>query len=119
MVSVSSLPLGESLFAPHVLLLDGKGGVRRELTGDSFVFRGQAQQATARLQASDRFVVVRSDAQRVGSKISRVTGSVRNTLISTGFAFVPVNTGSESEQTLTLSHSGTITVTSELMPAAP
>lgn len=109
-VSVASEPLGESIFAPRLLLLDDKGAVQREIRRDAFMFRGGALTALIRVRGSDRYLVIASDPDGVGKNVSRVQGATQANVVSNGMMGFVVNTGSETKTNLTYSHGGSVKV---------
>src|ERR1700761_5761452 len=72
LVSVTSDPIGEGLFSPHVLMLDGGGNILREIPRDSFNFHGASLKVGIRVHAGERYVLVLSDPQTVGGGLTQV-----------------------------------------------
>lgn len=109
-VSVASEPLGQSIFAPQLLLLDGTGKLLREVSRDDFAFRGGALTALIRAHENERYLVILSDPKMVGQNVSRIAGAVNVQTVSTGVVMFNMYSGSESTSSLTYSHGGTVKV---------
>jgi hypothetical protein len=115
-VSVASLPRGNALLSPFLMLLDEKGVPLRELPSETFLFRGQGFAANFRARDNEYFLVIASDPAAVGQTTSRIVGATQGTTASTGTAFFMIYTGSESKSTLTHAHSGTLNVSVRPVP---
>ncbi len=115
-VSVSSEPLGQGLFAPHLLLLNDAGQLRRELPRDSFMFHGAALAVSIRIHAGEHFLIVASDSDATGQQISRLVASTQVTAAAGPGVYVVVHTGAESTNSYTYAHNGVITVAAEKIP---
>jgi hypothetical protein len=122
LVSVTSTPLGAGLFSPHVLMLDERENVVREIARDAFMFHGNKLYVGIRLHPEERYLIVASDPQSVGSQISRITESTSTaggSAIGGGvIVFYTIHSGSDRESNFTYSHNGTVTVSAEPMPKA-
>jgi hypothetical protein len=112
-ISVASEPMGVSIFAPQVELLDEKGKVVREIPRDDFMFRGGALTALIRAHAAERYLVVASDPQEVGHNETTVVGATQQQMMSSGTAMFMIYTGSETKSDLTYSHGGTVKVVAQ------
>jgi hypothetical protein len=115
-VSVSSEPLGQGLFAPHLLLLDDAGKMQRQLPHDSFMFHGAALAAKIRIHAGERFLVVASDSDSTGQQISRIVASTQTATSSGGGLVISIHTGSEDTNNYTYAYNGVVTVAAEKIP---
>lgn len=109
-ISVASEPMGASIFAPQVRMLDEKGNVVREIPRDDFMFRGGALTALVRAHAGERYLVVASDPKEVGHNETQVIGATQQQMMSTGTAMFMMYTGSETKSDLAYSHGGTVKV---------
>ncbi|MEP0708178.1 hypothetical protein [Parvibaculum sp.] len=117
-VTVRSLPSTSGILAPRIVLLDKDGGMLRELDREAVHFRGTALTAMLRTRPEERYLVVASDPDVVGSDISRVHGAVNQQMVSTGAVMFTVYTGSESTANMTYAHNGTIQVSARAIPTA-
>lgn len=116
MVAVSSMPVGQGLFTPRVVLLDAGGTALRELPRDLFMFHGSALYAAARLHAGDHFLLVGSDPQTAGQTVSQIVGSTQTTSSTSGGVTFTIHTGREATNVYTYAHSGSVTVTVKPIP---
>ena len=122
LVSVTSMPQGQTLFAPRVLMLDDGGRPMREVSRDIFVFHGPALYLGLRVRAGERYLVVASDPKFVGQQVSHIQSATQSNTIgaatTAGAIFVNVNTGSETTSDYTYAHNGSITVAATPVPKA-
>jgi hypothetical protein len=121
LVDVTSAPLGEGLFSPHVLMLDSDGNILRDVPRDSFSFHGPALHIGIRAHADETYVLVASDPKTVGSGISQIfdgTTLTSTTTISKGGAtFTSAsNWGHENTLGLTYSYNGIVSVLLQSVP---
>ncbi|WP_185680937.1 MalM family protein [Parvibaculum sedimenti] len=116
-ISVASEPIGQSIFAPQLMLLDQKGAVLRRIPRDDFMFRGGALTALIRAHDAERYLVVISDPKMVGQNISQVAGATTATPVTNGIVGFVAYTGSESTTNLTYSHGGTVKVVAQTLGA--
>lgn len=120
LVSVLSDPLGQGVFAPRVIVLDGDQHIMRELPRDSFMFHGASLYVGIRLHAGERYLIVASDPKTVGQQYTQASEStqVAAGAVVTGAAvgFFTVHTGSDSTSIYTYSYNGTVKVTAQPMP---
>jgi hypothetical protein len=122
LVSVTSYPQGQTLFAPRVMILDETGQPMREVSRDLFVFHGPALYLGLRVRAGERYLVVASDPKCVGQQVSHIQSATQSNTaaaVTTGGAiFVNINTGSETTSDYTYAHNGSITVAATPVPRA-
>jgi hypothetical protein len=117
LLTVTSTPLGDTLLAPRLVLLDATGGVLREVPRDDFRFQGTALNAVLRAAPAERYLVVASDAPSVGRQISHILGESRATPVPVGIGAVAIiHSGSERQQVITYAHNGRVTVLAQPMP---
>ncbi|MEJ1969802.1 MAG: hypothetical protein WDN03_14375 [Rhizomicrobium sp.] len=109
-VSVSSVPMGRSTFAPRAILLDSAGNVMRELPDGSFLFRGANLTALFRAHPGERYMAVASDTHLVGRPISRLQENTQVRGAAAGGFYFEIHTGSEQTHDSTWSHNGQIVV---------
>jgi hypothetical protein len=109
-ISLSSVPLGRSLFAPHASVLDAQGAVLRELATSSFMFRGTNLTVLYRSHPGERYLLVASDPPNVGKPLSRINETVQQTVASTGYATFVMYTGSDIPMSTTWAHNGQVIV---------
>ena len=122
LVSVTSIPQGQTLLAPRVMMLDESGQSMREISRDTFVFHGPALYLGLRVRAGERYIVVASDPKFVGKQVSHIqSATMSNTFgaaTASGAVFVNVNTGAETATDYTYAHNGSITVAATPVPKA-
>lgn len=117
-ISVASQPMGQSIFAPQLMLLDQKGAVVREIPRDDFMFRSGALTALVRAHEAERYLVIASDPKMVGQNLSQVAGATAGTPMSNGVITFMVYTGSESATNLTYSYGGSVEVMARALSAS-
>jgi hypothetical protein len=105
-ISVASTPQGEALFPPHIQLLNEAGALARDIPDSLFLFRGFDMSAELRSHPAEHFLLVRSNSDLVGKKLSRISANV--TMTSTGYA--NIYSGADVTTNLTFSYSGQLTV---------
>jgi hypothetical protein len=106
-VSVSSVPLGRSVFAPRAAILDAQGAELRRLPTSSFLFRGSNLTALFRSHDGDRYLLVTSDLSSVGKPLRRSQESVQIYTTSSGFT---IHTGTDVLSESTWSLNGQVAV---------
>jgi len=117
LLTVTSTPLGDTLFVPRLLLLGAQGQVLREVARDDFMFHGTALYAGLRAAPAERYLIVASDAPSVGQRVSHIVGESRAIPVPVGIGAVAlVRSGSERQQVITYAHNGRVTVTAQPMP---
>lgn len=123
LVTVMSSPLGEGLFSPHLLMLDPEGKILREVPRDAFSFHGSALHVGIRMHAEERYLLVASDPQTVGTDISRIVDGTTTSTTTTyfkggGSISSSASFGKEDTLKLTYAHNGTVSVLVQPMPKA-
>jgi hypothetical protein len=119
LLTVTSAPLGDTLFSPRLLLLDEQGNVLREVPRDDFMFHGVALYAGLRAAPAERYLIVASDAASVGQQVSHILGESHLTPVPIGIVGVAIiHSGSEKQQVITYAHNGRVTVAAQPMPKA-
>jgi hypothetical protein len=109
-ISLSSIPLGRSLFAPKASALDAQGAVIRDLPVGSFMFRGTSLTALYRSHAGERYLLVASDPPSVGKPLARVSESVTTTVVPVGVGYAAIYTGNDIVANTTWSHNGEVAI---------
>lgn len=110
MLAVRSVPVGEGLFVPHLLLLDGTGAVQREVEQSALQFRGETLTAFIRLHPGERYLVVGSTPQTVGQTDSRVVERTVATSSSGGGVHFTYHSGYDETRDYVYAHGGKIFV---------
>lgn len=118
MITVVSIPRGETLLSPRLQLRDEGGALLREVPRSAFLFSGNTLQVQLRHHAGERHLVVMSDSATVGQSISQIAGQTQASGVMAGGVYVPINTGTESATKLTFSHNGKLTVVFAPIPDA-
>lgn len=111
-ISIDSIPVGDSLFAPEVLMLDADGAVRRTLPWERFNRRGSQLNATVFVDQQnnrdERYLVVKSANAAVGRRGSRLdSGSFFLPLFNVLFPVMYVH-GTETAREYVLAHDGLV-----------
>jgi hypothetical protein len=122
LVAVTSVPQGQTLFVPRVMMLDEAGRQLREVSRDTFVFHGPALYLGLRVRPAERYLVVASDPKFVGQQVSHIQSATMSntygTFTAAGAIYVNINTGSEAALDYTYAHNGSITVAATPVPKA-
>ena len=119
LLTVTSAPLGDTLFSPRLMLLDEQGNVLREVPRDEFMAHGVALYAGLRAAPAERYLIVASDAPSVGQHMSHIIGESHVTPVPIGIGAVAIiNSGSEKQQVITYAHNGRVTVSAQPIPKA-
>jgi len=116
LVTVLSTPIGQGLFAPRLLVLDAQGATIREIPKDSFTFHGAVLHAAIRAHADERYLIVASDPASVGQTVSQLSEATQSTLLCGPMLCSAYHSGSETSNTLTFAHNGSITVSAQPVP---
>jgi len=118
MLTVRSVPLGRTLLAPRVRLLDASGKEVRRVEADGFLFRGQGLTALVRLRPEEVFVVVGSSPVMAGQGFDRLQTDVRTQVIPIGVGVVMMPVGSEATRQMMFSHNGRVVLETRPMDSA-
>jgi hypothetical protein len=116
-VRLTAAPWGDTILAPRAQFLDSDGGAKRSTGHADFTFRGNTLAAFLRSHADEKFLVVSSDPDVLGTSVSRINESVRTQAMSTGMVFFTMYTGSDTATNLVLSPAGNVGVTLSPVPA--
>ena len=121
-LSVRSVILGQTVFAPRMELLDGEGHVLRDIPRSAFMFHGASLYAAVRSHADDRYLVVISDARTVGETRTQVHEAVvhseAETVTPSAVVAFQVNTGNDHTEAFTYADNGKLTIAATPLPAA-
>ena len=119
LLTVTSAPMGETLFSPRLMLLDGEGRTLREVPRDDFMFRGQTLSARLRAAPAERYLIIASDPPSIGQQVAQITGDSGMIPVPVGIGAVAmIHTGSEKQQRFTYAHNGSVTISAQPMPKA-
>jgi len=110
MLAVRSIPVGEGLFVPHLLLLDGTGAVQREVEQSALQFRGETLTAFIRLHPGERYLVVASTPQSVGQANSHIIETTSQVQSTSQLGTFTVHTGTDVLRNYVYAHGGKIYV---------
>ncbi|MET1028003.1 MAG: hypothetical protein ABWY00_12610 [Dongiaceae bacterium] len=117
LISVTSRPLGQGLFSPHLLLLDSQGKQLREIQREAFLFHGTALRVGIRAHPDEAYLVIASDPQSVGGQVSQISENTQMTYVPVGVGgFVQYHTGIDTTSTYTYAHNGLVEVAVEPVP---
>jgi hypothetical protein len=107
-IAVRALPWDDTILAPKTLLLDGSGHMTRSVEHQDFTFRGQTLSTLLRSHSGERYLVVVSDSQVLGTKVSRIVDNVQQTMGATAYGAFYIYTGSDKTNNMTLTPSGRV-----------
>ena len=117
-LTISSLPLGRTIMAPRVMLMDGNGRQTRALGPDAFLFRGVGLSALVRLRAEEVFVVVGSVPGMAGKGFDRLQSSMESTVVPIGVGAIFIRHGSEATRQMVFGHNGRVVLETKVAEAA-
>jgi hypothetical protein len=115
-IAVRALPWDDTILAPRTVLLDGSGHVTRSTEHQDFTFRGQTLSTLLRSHDSERYLVVVSDSQVLGTTVSRIVANVQQTMGATAYGAFYIYTGSDKTNNMTLTASGRVELALTPMP---
>ena len=118
LVTVTSPALGQTLFAPRLIMLDGLGNTQREMPRDSFAFHGSSLYLGIRVYPSEKYLMVASDPKAVGQQVSQLKAGTQETTASSGGIYFTIHTGFETNQSFTYALNGRVIVSAEPIPKA-
>ncbi len=118
MLTVRSVPLGRTLLAPRLILLDGAGREVRRVEADGFLFRGQGLVTLVRLRPEEAFAVVMSTPALAGQGFDRLQSEARMQAVPIGVGMVFVHTGSEATRQVVFAHNGRVVLEARGMESA-
>lgn len=107
-IGVRALPWDDTILAPKTVLLNGEGHVTRSTEHQDFTFRGQTLSTLLRSHEGERYLVVLSDSQVLGTKVSRIVDNVQQTMGATAYGAFYIYTGSDKTNNMTLTPSGRV-----------
>lgn len=116
LVTVTSVPVGQALIAPHLYLLDGFGNKLRDAARDAFAFHGSSLSLTVRVYPNERYLLVASEPDTLGTGGSQLRDGVVVSTYPAGVATITVHTGYELNQSYVYAVNGTITVAAGPIP---
>jgi hypothetical protein len=117
LISVSSSLRGHTLLSPRLAILDASGKTMRERQRDAFTFRGTSLYAGMRAYPGDRYLLVESDPDTVGQRISQINSSSQMNGTATGTGGVIFwGVGADTKQDFTYAHNGTLVVSARPFP---
>lgn len=110
MATVSSVPAGQTLLAPRILLLDGAGHMTRAIGPDSFLFRAGLLTALVRLRSDERMLVVMSAPDIAGRALGRLEENVQTNTVAVRGVAMNFHYGVEDNSTYRMSVTGRVRV---------
>lgn len=116
LVTISSVPQGETLFSPRATVLDPTGATVQQLPRDAFMFHGATLSVAFRTHGQERFVVVTSDPASVGQQEPQLQAGIQSTPVVAGPVIFFSHSGWEKSQNYTYAHNGRITVSAQPIP---
>jgi ribosomal protein L2 len=117
-LTVTSYPMGTTVFSPRLELRDAQGAITREVGRDMFMYSNHALQTQLRVRTGERYLVIASDSASVGQSVEHIQSSRVSSGVMVGYVYVPINTGGEGRAQLVFAHSGEVAATLAPMPKA-
>ena len=117
-LTVTSYPMGTTVFSPRLELRDGQGALTRDVGRETFHYSNHTLQSQLRVRAGERYLVIASDSPSVGQSVEHIQSSRTSTVVAAGPIYVPVNTGGEARSQMVFAHSGEVTAVLAPMPKA-
>ena len=117
-IAIRSLPWAGTIMAPKAIFLDGEGHAVRTTSHSDFTFRGQTLSALLRSHDSESLLIIESDSDVLGTKISRIVGNIQVTTAVTPYVAFNVYTGTDTTSDMTLTPAGRIEFTLTPFPVA-
>jgi hypothetical protein len=115
-IAVDSEALASIMFAPHLLLLDAQGAIKRDVSRDMVMFHGRDLRVLVRSHPDETYLVIASDSGLVGKSVSRIDDSISMFAAGGPGLMAMIHTGSESTDTLSFSHTGKVEITLSPLP---
>jgi hypothetical protein len=96
------------------MLLDPAGQVTREVTLETFLFRGLSLTANLRSHPGERYLIVASEPGAVGRQDARIVSTAR----ATSSSGIVVTYGNDVNDRYTYAYNGSVTVAIRPLPTA-
>lgn len=120
LITVRSLPIGQGMIIPRLLMMTGDNQVLRSVEGESFTFHGASMMTKLRSHPGESYLVVAVDTRYVGQTVSQVhesfvassSSSVVGKTVVTSFH----TDGGSNTVDYVFSYNGNVAVSVELMP---
>lgn len=109
-LAVGGMLESRRIMSADVSVLDASGQVTRTFTPADYFYRGPVYSVQFKPREGDAFVLVASDASRVGRRYDAIAVGTNTTTVSTGYATANFTTGVESSTSRIFSHEGTVQV---------
>jgi hypothetical protein len=120
LLTVRSLPVGEGMIIPRLMLMAENNLVLRTIEGESFTFHGASMMTKLRSHPGEVYLVVAVDTRYVGQEVAQVaeTFVASSSTSVIGKAVVSSVTTSGASHTLNyvFSYNGSVVVSAEPMP---
>jgi hypothetical protein len=122
LITVRSLPIGQGMIIPRLLLMAGDNRVLRTVEGESFTFHGASMMTKLRSHPGESYLVVAIDTRYVGQTVSQVQESFVASSSSSVIGKTVVTSfhtdGGSNTVDYVFSYNGTVVVSVEAMPKA-
>lgn len=112
-VTVTSYPMGSTVFSPRLEFRDAQGALLRSVGRETFLYSGAQLQTQLRQREGERYLVIASDGESVGQSVERIQSTRSSTMVAAGPVMVPVNTGGEFRAQMVFAYNGEVSVTVE------
>lgn len=122
LITIRSLPLGQGMIIPRIMLMAENSTVLRMVEGDSFTFHGASMMTKLRSHPGEAYLVVAVDTRYVGQEVSQVMESFvqsSSTVYGKGGVFTAYSHSGDSHiLDYIFSYNGSIVVSVEPVPKA-
>jgi hypothetical protein len=114
---VTAAPWANTILAPRAALLDESGIAKRTTSHADFTFRGNSLAAFLRSHDDERYLVVSSDPEVLGTSVTRINEGINQQMVAAGPVFMNYYSGSDTATNLILSAAGNAVIVISPLPA--
>ena len=118
LLRVMSLPRGETMFSPRMMLTDSARRVTKDVGPDNFQIHGPSLSTIVRAQPTDRFLVIRSNDASVGNQQTHISEQTSMSVMPAGNGFFIMTSGAEGHEIYTLAYNGRLRASAEPLPTS-
>jgi hypothetical protein len=122
LITIRSLPIGQGLVIPRLMLMADNGVVLRTIEGERFTFHGASMMTKLRSHPGEAYLVVAVDTRYVGQAVSQIAESFVQTagtsFIGKAIVHTTSTAGSSNTVDYVFSYNGDLVVSAEPVPKA-
>jgi hypothetical protein len=122
LITVRSLPIGQGMIIPRLLLMADSNLVLRSVEGESFTFHGASMMTRLRSHPGESYLVVAVDTRYVGQAVSQVqerfVAFTSSSVVGKAIVSTYHSDGASNTVDYVFSYNGSVVVSVELMPKA-